>query len=64
MFYHIEGTVTDLEANLAVIDCSGVGYKINTTTTTLSRLKIGEGLSFIHTVTLEKTLLTCTAFTA
>lgn len=42
MFYHIEGTVTDLEANLAVIDCSGVGYKINTTTTTLSRLKIGE----------------------
>jgi Holliday junction DNA helicase RuvA len=42
VFYHIEGTVTDLDENVAVLDCSGVGYKINTTTTTLSRLKIGE----------------------
>lgn len=42
MFYHIEGTVTDIDENVAVIDCSGVGYKINTTATTLSRLKVGE----------------------
>jgi Holliday junction DNA helicase RuvA len=42
VFYHIEGTVTDIDENVAVIDCSGVGYKINTTATTLSRLKVGE----------------------
>lgn len=42
MFYHIEGTVTDIDENVAVIDCSGVGYKINTTATTLSRLNVGE----------------------
>lgn len=42
MFYHLNGIVTDIDINLAVIDCSGVGYAVNTTTNTLSRLKIGE----------------------
>ncbi len=42
MFYHLNGIVTDIDINLAVIDCSGVGYAVNTTTNTLSRLKIGD----------------------
>lgn len=42
MFYHINGTVTDIELNLAVLDCAGVGYALFTTAGTLSRLKIGE----------------------
>ena len=42
MFYYVEGTVTVLEANLAVIDCGGVGYACATTNRTLSRLKKGE----------------------
>lgn len=42
MFYHIEGTVCELELNLAVIDCGGVGYAVNTTVNTLSRLTAGE----------------------
>lgn len=42
MFYHIDGKVTDIEPYLAVLDCSGVGYALNTTTTTLSSLKLGE----------------------
>lgn len=41
MFYHIEGIVTDIEQNLAVIDCSGVGYALNVTLNTLSALKTG-----------------------
>lgn len=42
MFYHIEGIVAELEHNLAVIDCSGVGYGLNVTASTLSRLKTGS----------------------
>lgn len=42
MFYHLSGIVTDIDINFAVIDCSGVGYAVNTTTNTLSRLKVGE----------------------
>lgn len=41
MFYHIEGTVTDILNMLAVVDCGGVGYALNTTNNTLAGLKIG-----------------------
>ncbi len=42
MFYHIEGTVAELAPNLAVLDCGGLGFALNVTTNTLSRLKSGE----------------------
>jgi len=42
VFYHIDGVVTDLEPNLAVIDCGGVGYALNATANTISRLSLGE----------------------
>lgn len=42
MFYYVNGTVAEIEAGLAVIDCSGVGYACATTNYTLSHLKKGE----------------------
>lgn len=42
MFYHLSGIVSDIDINFAVIDCAGVGYAVNTTASTLSRLKINE----------------------
>ena len=42
MFYHIEGTVTDILNMLAVVDCGGVGYALNTTNNTLAGLKLGQ----------------------
>ena len=42
MFYYVNGTVAEIEAGLAVIDCSGVGYACATTNYTLSQLKKGE----------------------
>lgn len=42
MFYYLDGRITVLEPNLAVVDCSGVGYAVNTTAYTLSKLKMGE----------------------
>ena len=42
MFYHIEGLVSELEPNLVVLDCAGVGYALNATSNTISRVKPGE----------------------
>lgn len=42
MFYYLNGTGAALEENLAVIDCGGVGFACNTTSYTLSKLKIGQ----------------------
>ena len=42
MFYYLKGTVTAMEANLAVIDCGGVGFACHTTTYTQSQLKQGQ----------------------
>ena len=42
MFYYVNDTVAEIEAGLAVIDCSGVGYACATTNYTLSQLKKGE----------------------
>lgn len=43
MFYHLKGTVAELEPNLAVIDCGGVGYAVNITHNTASELSLGAG---------------------
>ena len=42
MFYHIDGTVREMEPGLAVIDCGGIGFALNVTANTLAGLKLGE----------------------
>ena len=42
MFYYLNGTITVLDANLAVVDCGGVGYACHTTNYTISKLQIGK----------------------
>ncbi|MCR5663933.1 MAG: Holliday junction branch migration protein RuvA [Oscillospiraceae bacterium] len=42
MFHHIEGVVSEIGHNLAVIDCGGIGFELNTTLNTLSYLRTGE----------------------
>ena len=42
MFNYIEGTVADIDQNLAVIDCGGVGFSLNTTMNTLSQITVGK----------------------
>ncbi|MGM9614471.1 MAG: Holliday junction branch migration protein RuvA [Oscillospiraceae bacterium] len=41
MFYHIKGTITDMEPGMAVIECGGVGFAVNTSANTLSQLRPG-----------------------
>ena len=49
MFYYLNGVVAHMAPFLAVIDCGGVGFTVNTTTTTISKLKIGEkALLYTH----------------
>jgi len=42
MFHYLEGTVTIMAGNLAVVDIGGVGYACSTTANTLSRLETGK----------------------
>ena len=42
MFYYINGIAAELMPGMAVIDCGGVGFQINTSSYTLSQLKVGE----------------------
>lgn len=42
MFYYLNGIITHMEANLAVVDCGGVGFACHTTMKTLAALNIGE----------------------
>ncbi len=44
MFYYINGSVAHKDLNFLVIDIGGVGYKIYTSMTTLSRAEIGKVL--------------------
>lgn len=41
MFYYLEGIITYMEANLAVVDCGGVGFACHTTMKTLAALTLG-----------------------
>ncbi|MCL2628031.1 MAG: hypothetical protein FWD44_04945 [Oscillospiraceae bacterium] len=42
MFYYLDGTVTVIGQNLAVIDVGGVGYACLATLNTLSKLETGK----------------------
>ena len=42
MFHYLNGIAAELLPNLAVIDCGGVGFEINTSAYTLGQLKTGE----------------------
>ena len=41
MFYHLRGIITDIVPGMAVIECGGVGYGVNTSMYTLSQLRAG-----------------------
>lgn len=42
MFYYIEGNISVIDNGIAVVDAGGVGFLVNTTVNTISRLEIGK----------------------
>ena len=42
MFNYINGMIAELEPNLAVIDCHGVGFELNVSLYTIQNIKLGE----------------------
>lgn len=42
MIYSVKGTLIHLESGFAVVECCGIGYKVNTTTTTQKELKLNS----------------------
>lgn len=54
MFHHIEGIVSEIESNLVVIDCGGVGFEVNTSLNTLSQIKVGQKAKLYVTETIRE----------
>ena len=42
MFYHLEGGVSDIDVNLIVLDCAGIGFAVNASMNTISSVRTGE----------------------
>ena len=42
MIYSVKGTVIHIESGFAVVECAGIGYKVQTTLTTQRELKLGS----------------------
>ena len=42
MFYHLEGVVSDVEQNLIVLDCAGIGFALNVSANTIASVRVGE----------------------
>ena len=42
MFYYLRGEVALIDLGMVVLDCGGVGFTVNTTTNTISKLNPGE----------------------
>lgn len=42
MIYSLKGTIIHMESGFAVVECAGVGYKVQTTMTTLRDLKLNS----------------------
>lgn len=42
MFNYINGVVSELEPNLAVVDCGGLGFGLNVSLYTVQNIKLGE----------------------
>jgi Holliday junction DNA helicase RuvA len=42
MFYHLEGVVSDIEQNLIVLDCAGIGFAVNASMNTIAAVHSGE----------------------
>ncbi len=42
MIYSVKGTLIHIESGFAVVECGGIGYKVNTTITTQKELKLNS----------------------
>ena len=42
MFYHLEGVVSEIDQNLIVLDCAGIGFALNTSMNTIAAVQMGE----------------------
>ena len=42
MFHHLEGIVSDIDVNLIVLDCGGIGFGLNASMNTIAAVQSGE----------------------
>jgi len=64
MFYYINGIVDELLPGIAVIDCQGVGFQVNTSAYTISQLKTGEKAKLYTYVYIREDLIDIYGFSS
>lgn len=64
MFYHINGVVTDIEPNLVVLECGGVGYALNASLNTIGSVRTASAPSSIRMSASAKMHMISTALPA
>jgi len=42
VFYHLEGTISDITGSMVVVDCHGIGFAVSCSLNTISQLNLGE----------------------
>ena len=47
MIYSLKGMVSHIEPNIAIIECSSIGFKCNISDNTAVKLKVGE-ISYLY----------------
>lgn len=63
MIASLRGTVIDISLNAAVLECSGVGYRVIATPRTLARLTRGEEAFILTTLAVKEDSMTLYGFT-
>lgn len=54
MFYYLNGIIDEVLTNLIVIDCSGVGFQVNTSSYSISQVKPGEKIKLFTYVNIRE----------
>ena len=63
MFYYIEGVVAQIDSGVAVVDCGGVGYAVNTSLHSLAAVQIGEKAKFYTFLSVREDAMDIYGFT-
>ena len=61
MIYSVRGNLILMEAGLAVVECNGIGFRVQTSLTTQRQLKLNSEVTLFTHIMSEKTQWSCSA---
>lgn len=64
MFYYLVGIVEEILPNMIVVDCNGLGFEVNTSTYSMSQIKLGEKVKVFTYVNIREDAFDIYGFTS